>query len=127
MAKFFRIKPRQIRGLRALIEQPTFKKAAEASGIPERTLYRWVHDNQDLRDQLQFMLQDAFSHGLLELEGSTSAAVRSLRQVMDNFSSTQQEKSQAARALLQNAIKIAQIRVEEGKQLRKEKEEEAVW
>ena len=118
MAKFFRLKPRHIRGLRALIEQPTFKKAAEASGVPERTLYRWVHENEDLRQELKFMLQEAFSHGLLELEGATPAAVRSLRQVMDSFGATPQEKSQAARAVLQSAIKIAQIRVEEGKSFR---------
>ena len=62
MEKFFRIKPRHIKGLRALIEQPTYKKAAEVSGVSERTLYRWVHENPDLRQELKFMLQEAFSH-----------------------------------------------------------------
>ena len=115
MEKFFRIKPRHIKGLRALVEQPTYKKAAQVSGVSERTLYRWVHENPDLRQELKFMLQEAFSHGLLELEGATSVAVRSLREVMDGYSSTPREKSQAARAILQSAIKIAQIRVEEAK------------
>ncbi len=113
--KTFRIKPRHIKGLRALVEQGTFRKAAEASGIPERTLYRWVHDIPTLRQELQFLSQEAWGQGLMELEASAPAAVRSLRRVMDSFSATPGERSQAARALLQYATKIAQLRVEEGK------------
>ncbi len=109
------MKPRQIKGLRALVECGTFKKAAQASGIPERTLYRWVHDNPDLRGELRFMLQEAFSHGLLELEASTTAAVHALRGVMESYDADPGEKAQAARALIQGAVKIAQIRVEEAK------------
>ena len=118
MADFFKLKPRHIKALHAIIEQPTIRKAAAASGVPERTLYHWIRENKDFRQELSYMWQEAFSSGLHELEGSTPLAVRALREVIADFGSTSQEKSQAARVVIQNAIKLAQIRVEEAKGLR---------
>ena len=74
-----------------------------------------MNENPTLRQELEYLSQDAWRQGLMDLESSAPAAVDSLRQVMSSFSATPGERSQAARALLQYAIKIAQLRIEEGK------------
>ena len=36
---------RQQQAVAALLSEPTIGKAAEASGVPVRTLYTWLHDD----------------------------------------------------------------------------------
>jgi hypothetical protein len=40
-----RFSPAQERAIVALLDQPTIKLAAEACGVCERTLYRWLNDS----------------------------------------------------------------------------------
>ena len=36
--------PRQYKALASLLTEPSIRKASEASGVPERTLYTWLKD-----------------------------------------------------------------------------------
>ncbi len=114
----FGLKSKHFKALYAIVEQPNMRKAAAISGVPLSTLYRWVRENQDFRRELSFLWQDAYSTGLKQLEGTTPYAVRILREIMVDSDASPQTRAQAARAVVQQAIKLAQIRVEEAKALR---------
>ena len=67
----------------ALLELPTIRAAAEAVGVGESTLYRWL-GNDSFREAYAAARAEVVRHAVANLQRSTSEAVEALREVLND-------------------------------------------
>ncbi|MEX2301328.1 MAG: transposase family protein [Bryobacterales bacterium] len=72
------LNPNQHRALAALLGAPSIAAAARHTGINERTIRRWLHDDPDFRAELSRMRRQYLAHAATRLQSSASAAVQTL-------------------------------------------------
>ena len=70
--------PSQQRALVALFEERSIAAAARRTGIGERTIRRWLHDNPDFRDELRHIRRQQLAHAATRLQSTSSQAVQTL-------------------------------------------------
>ena len=98
------IHAKQQRAIAALISEPTIKGAAEVAGVGERTLHRWLLEDENFKDalaQAESALIDGASRQLLS--GQTQA-LNVLSDIMQNSNDT--NRRLAAVAWLELSIKV---------------------
>ena len=78
----FNLTFRQQTALPIIAASPTIAQAARTSGIGESTLYRWLEDD-DFRDELTRLRQEAASLARQELQGLMLRSVSVLNEAMD--------------------------------------------
>jgi hypothetical protein len=96
----------QERAIASLLSTASVRKAAIAAQIPERTLYRWMQEDnfrQVYRDARLSVLDTA----TMKLREATGAAVDTLRELLS--SPQHQVKLGAARTILEMAYKSAEL------------------
>jgi hypothetical protein len=91
--------PKQGQALVALLHQPTIKQAAEAAGVPERTLYDWMH-LPEFRRAYREARHESFSHAVTLTQQYASLAVNTLGKVMLDPAAQHSAKVSAATAML---------------------------
>jgi hypothetical protein len=72
------LKPNQQRALLALLETPSVAAAARESGIGERTIHRWLHEDPDFRDELREKRRQRLEHAATRLQSTASQAVQAI-------------------------------------------------
>jgi hypothetical protein len=72
------LKPNQQRALLALLESPSVAAAARESGIGERTIHRWLHEDPDFRDELREKRGQRLEHAATRLQSTASQAVQAI-------------------------------------------------
>jgi hypothetical protein len=72
------LKPNQQRALLALLESPSVAAAARESGIGERTIHRWLHEDPDFRDELREKRRQRLEHAATRLQSTASQAVQAI-------------------------------------------------
>lgn len=77
------LSPRQIEAIKALIQYPTVKEAAEASGIPIRTLERWLTQPEFL-EVLHQVQKDSFQEAGRKIISSMAEAAEAITDIMRN-------------------------------------------
>ncbi len=102
------LKPRRARAVVALLREPTLAKAARYAGVNERTLRRWLID-QDFRAALDAARREIFGEVLTHMQGSASKALDALHGVLDDDAARPSEKVAAARVLLDHAHRAAEV------------------
>jgi hypothetical protein len=98
----------QQRALVALLSQPTIAKAAEACELGERTLYRYLGED-DFREELherQRQILDAATAGLVGMAGD---AVQALRDVLKDKETPPSVKVRAALGWLNESRKAVEL------------------
>src|SRR5690349_14662713 len=90
---------KQDAALVALLNEPTVQRAAQASGMSERTLYRWMEEPAFSR-AYRAARRQAFSHAVTLTQKYASAAVQTLVKVMTDPKATPAAKVAAATGLL---------------------------
>ncbi len=93
-----------MRAIEALLAEPTMRAAAKVAGIGEATLRRWLNEPtfaQAYREARAKLLDGA----LTALQAAASAAVQTLRDVMNNRLAKPSEKVSAARVVLEFSLK----------------------
>jgi hypothetical protein len=91
--------PNQERAIIALLNEPTIKQAAEATGVGERTLYRWM-DEPKFSKAYHKARREAFSHAIALTNRYAPHAVNTLVKVMSDAGAGHAAKVSAAVALL---------------------------
>src|SRR5688572_1397483 len=89
----------QERAIIALLNEPTIQKAAEAAGVGERTLYRWLEDPTFARVHRKTR-REAFSHAIALTSRYAPHAVNTLVKVMSDSTASHNARVGAATALL---------------------------
>jgi hypothetical protein len=91
--------PQQEKALLALLSEPTVKRAAEASGVPERTLYRWMDDAEFGRAYRQARRR-AFSQAISLCQRYVPVALQTLARITADESAPHSSRVSAASAVL---------------------------
>lgn len=100
--------PNKEKALAALLTQPTQEMAAAEAGIDPRTLRRYLAD-----PEFQAEYKKAFS-GLVteatrQAQQSLSAALSTLREILEDSSQAATARIQASRSLLEYGLRLTEI------------------
>ena len=94
----------QERALSALLSERTIQGASEASGVPYRTITRWMQQeafSREYRARLDALVDDAAS----SLKKSLTGAVEVLREIAENAEAPPNSRISAARTLLDSGLR----------------------
>jgi IS30 family transposase len=92
----------------ALLMHPTIGEAAKACGVAESTLWRWLRRG-DFQARYRDARAEAVSQAIARLQQISSKAVTTLECVMDAEDSSDTAKVQAAKIVLEMAIKGTEL------------------
>jgi hypothetical protein len=92
--------------LAALLRYPTITEAATASGISERSIFRWLQ-REDFREQLKSAQRAVVDEAVGELQGATKEAVATLRRNLSCGHSSVEIR--AAQIILEQSFKAIEI------------------
>lgn len=98
------ITSKQEKAIIALLSEPTMADAANAAGISEVTLWRWLQDDSFRALYLQAR-RAAVQRAIARMQSATSEAVETLRAVMKDESAKGSERVSAAKAIIDFAYK----------------------
>ena len=107
----------QERAISALLVHPTMSQAAEAAGIGEVTLWRWLRI-PTFKEQYRLARREAVSQAVGQLQAACSIAVVALTDVFRDVNCPASARVSAARTVLEMALKGVEledlaVRVEE--------------
>ncbi len=83
----------------ALLSEPTIAKAAETSGVSERTLYRWLAEPVFARE-FRKARRDAFTHAVSLCQRYSAGAVNALAKIAMDTSAPHASRVSAATNIL---------------------------
>lgn len=114
--------------LRAVISRPTLKEAAQAAGVSETTLWRYMQDDEFSR-RLREARREAVNHAVIRLQRASSDAVTVLGDIMMSESAPASARITAARAVLDYSMRAVETddlkaRIEELEEFVRAKQEE---
>ena len=98
---------RQLRALPYLVAAPTMSEGARVAEVGERTLYRWMNDD-DFRRELERRRSEASELAYVELKGLMLKAVQVLGDAMEDSSS--QVRVRAAQTALSVGLKATELK-----------------
>ena len=93
------LSPDQEKAILALINQPTVVKAAEESGVPQRTLYRWLEDPV-FDAAYRKARRQAFSQAISMSQKYAPMALQALAKIVHDESKPTSARVSAASAIL---------------------------
>ena len=94
--------PKQEEAIAALLTFPTVRQAAESLAIGERTLHRWLSDDQRFIAAYHQARRISFAQAIAQAQRLVPVAINTLGQIMT-------DKSVAASARVTAAVAIANI------------------
>ncbi|MBP1934892.1 helix-turn-helix transcriptional regulator [Ammoniphilus resinae] len=92
----------------ALLNYPTIKQAADASGVGETTIYRWLRD-EDFKQSYKEVRHKALGNTIARLQQVSQQAVNTLQEVMMDDTATPNSRVSAAKAVLEMAFKAYEL------------------
>jgi hypothetical protein len=121
--------PVQEKAITALLAEPTIAKAAEATGVTERTIYRWMTNDPEFGAAYRKARREAFGQAVGLSQRLAPMAVTTLAKVMSDAGASHSARVSAATNLLRfgrEAIELEDIaaRVEA---LERAAQEEKPW
>jgi DNA-binding MurR/RpiR family transcriptional regulator len=99
---------RQEAALTALLNNPTVRDAAKEAKLSEATLWRYLRDD-GFRTRYQSARRDLLAQTSLRLQSDATHAAKVLRDVADDTNAPASARVSAARAILDSAIKAAEV------------------
>jgi len=99
---------RQDRIILALLEHPTFEKAAAAVGISDVTLWR-QSKKPEFQEAYRKARREAFAQSLARLQHASSAAVGTLLRIMTDREAPAASRVRAADSVLAHAAKAIEL------------------
>ena len=92
----------------ALIAHPTMKDAAQAAGVGETTLWRWLQLPEFERAYRQ-VRRETVKHAIVKLQSAAGQAVDVLTEIMNDQSAVVFARLAAAKAVLEISFKSVEI------------------
>jgi AcrR family transcriptional regulator len=100
----YNLNTKQGRGIVALLANPKLKDAAEAAGVSEATLWRWLQD-KDFHTAYMKARRDAVQGAIARLQSISVEAVETLHEIMSDKTALVFARVTAARTILDYAMK----------------------
>lgn len=99
----------QVKGLVALLSEPTLQDAAKVVGVNPSTIWRW-QQQPEFAQAYREARRDAVTQGIARLQHATGEAVKTLLAVMrEAGAGTAAPRVSAARAVLEFSLKATEI------------------
>jgi hypothetical protein len=99
---------KQHNAIGALLTQPNVRSAAEAAGVPERTLFAWLRQPA-FAEEYRLARRESTNQAVARLQSASSAAVSVLLKVLANETTKPTVRVSAARCVLELAIKAVEL------------------
>lgn len=97
----------------AILSGVTIAEAAATAGVKQSAAFAWLR--KGLRQHIDDLRKSAFEAGLQKLERSLSAAVDTLAEMTTSSETPPPQKLGAAKTILEQAVKIYELRDIEGR------------
>ena len=107
MSKLSRTKKRAVA---ALLATPKVDDAAKVAGVGERTLYRWLSEDQDFQAALasaEGVAIDTAARALVQIAGD---AIDTLRGLLENEETTDSVRLRAAQSVLEHLLRLREAK-----------------
>ena len=98
----------QERAISALLVHPTMTQAADAAGIGDVTLWRWLRI-PTFKEQYRLARREAVSQAMGHLQGACSVAVLALTDISQDVNSPASARVSAAKSILELALKGVEL------------------
>ena len=98
------ITAKQEKAIMELLRNPTVREASQQAQVGERTLWRWLQED-DFREAYMEARKQAFSRALGLLQQALSEAVLVLKDVMNNPDTRDSSRVSSAKAILDTGLK----------------------
>jgi len=98
----------QDRAIAALLVHASMSEAADAAGIGEVTLWRWMQI-PEFKEQYRLARREAVSQAVGHLQGACSVAVVALKDIAQDVTCPASARVSAARTVLEMAIKGVEL------------------
>lgn len=99
----------QHRAIVALLSAPTVKEAAEAATVGERSLHRWLREDDAFDRAYRKARRQAVQQATSRLQQASSLAVDVLIEVMSDKSAKNSDRVAAARTVLETAYRSIEV------------------
>ena len=101
--------PRRQRAIIALLEHPTINEAAQAAGIGQRTLSRWLAEDDAFQEALRDAQERATNQAIYRLAGAAPLAANVLSELANDETVSAAVRVQAASKVLSELRQSLQI------------------
>jgi uncharacterized protein (UPF0147 family) len=101
-----RINGRQRKAIRALLSAPSIVAAAEASGIGESTIRRWISEDSTFRNALREAERELWDDARRALSARAAATVEALAAVAEDDGQPGSTRVQACKVILDQLSKL---------------------
>ena len=102
------LSPQQERAIVALLHQPGLTAAAKEAGVGKTTLWTWMQQPA-FREAYRRARREAYAAAVARLQQVAGEAVETLREVMNDKSHQGAARVGAAKAVLDYAVKAAEV------------------
>jgi len=102
------ITAKQEKAIMELLRNPTVRDASQQAQVGERTLWRWLQED-DFREAYMEARKQAFSRALGLLQQALSEAVLVLKDVMNNPETRDSSRVSSAKAILDTGLKAMEL------------------
>jgi molybdenum-dependent DNA-binding transcriptional regulator ModE len=92
----------------ALLEQPSIPEAAKAAGISYTSLWRWLQD-PEFQAEYRNARRQALGQATAQLQQASGAAVKALKQIIEDRESPSSARVMAARTILEMGLKAIEL------------------
>ena len=99
----------QRKALRALLACSTIEQAAKQAGLSKRTIYRYLADDS-FKTELRALQDRTINAAVAALSGLAGDAIQVLRDALTDDDATMATRVRAAIAVLDQAIKLTELR-----------------
>ena len=97
------------KAISALLTTTSIGDAAQQAGVGERTLYRWLREDQAFQKAYRAAKRDGVAHATTLLQQAAATAVETLLAVMKDVEAPASARVAAAQAVLEQAFRGVEI------------------
>lgn len=100
---------KQSAALAALLAQPSLAQAAKQAGVGQRTLIRWLQEDEAFQAAYRVARRQLVQHAIGQIQQATTTAVQTLLAVMRDPQASAGARVSAARVILEQALHATEL------------------
>lgn len=109
MANNGTLNTKQNRAIRALLTEKTTSDAAKTAGVGERTLWRWMNEDETFRQTLNEAETLALGESVRRLVSLHFKALRAIEEALDDKEATHGTKLRASSIVLDTTLRLREL------------------
>lgn len=107
--KFSNLTANQEKVLAYLISEPTIASASDKAEISDRTIYKWLAEDQDFKQAYRMARHEIIKHAIVSIQQDVAQAVKVLKDIMLDKEMPPGTRASSAKFLIDTSIKTLEI------------------